>query len=109
MVGGFALWAFLMFTAYQGKTTRLPDDRRVGSQTSRNITTTVTQRKLLMKTLLSTLLTATLLLPPCALADVTYQETTEITGGSIDGDGQNGGRLQLLRPSRPLRPPHPLS
>ncbi|HEX4179014.1 MAG TPA: hypothetical protein VHY57_11275 [Rhizomicrobium sp.] len=24
MVGGFALWAFLMFTAYQGKTTRLP-------------------------------------------------------------------------------------
>jgi uncharacterized membrane protein len=24
MVGGFALWAFLMFSAYQGKTTRLP-------------------------------------------------------------------------------------
>jgi uncharacterized membrane protein len=24
MVGGFALWAFLMYTAYQGKTTKLP-------------------------------------------------------------------------------------
>lgn len=24
MVGGFALWAFLMFSAYQGKTLRLP-------------------------------------------------------------------------------------
>ena len=24
MVGGFALWAFLMYSAYQGKTTRLP-------------------------------------------------------------------------------------
>jgi uncharacterized membrane protein len=24
MVGGFALWAYLMYTAYQGKTTRLP-------------------------------------------------------------------------------------
>jgi uncharacterized membrane protein len=24
MVGGFALWAFLMFSAYQGKMTRLP-------------------------------------------------------------------------------------
>ncbi len=24
MVGGFALWAFLMFSAYQGKTIRLP-------------------------------------------------------------------------------------
>jgi uncharacterized membrane protein len=24
MVGGFALWAFLMFSAYQGKTMRLP-------------------------------------------------------------------------------------
>jgi uncharacterized membrane protein len=24
MVGGFGLWAFLMYTAYQGKTTRLP-------------------------------------------------------------------------------------
>jgi uncharacterized membrane protein len=24
MIGGFALWAFLMFSAYQGKTTRLP-------------------------------------------------------------------------------------
>jgi uncharacterized membrane protein len=24
MVGGFALWVFLMYSAYQGKTTRLP-------------------------------------------------------------------------------------
>jgi uncharacterized membrane protein len=24
MVGGFGLWAFLMYSAYQGKTTRLP-------------------------------------------------------------------------------------
>lgn len=24
LIGGFALWAFLMFSAYQGKTTRLP-------------------------------------------------------------------------------------
>jgi uncharacterized membrane protein len=24
MVGGFGLWAYLMYTAYQGKTTRLP-------------------------------------------------------------------------------------
>jgi uncharacterized membrane protein len=24
MVGGFCLWAFLMYSAYQGKTTRLP-------------------------------------------------------------------------------------
>ena len=38
-----------------------------------------------MKTLLPTLLAGALLLPSCALADVSYQETTEITGGSMVG------------------------
>jgi hypothetical protein len=50
------------------------------------------------------LLTSTLLLPPFALADVSYQETTQVTGGSMMGMAKMAGAFssqakQMLAPT----------
>ena len=66
-------------------------DRRARSQTSRTITTAVTFRRFSMKTLWPALLAGTLLLPGFAFADVSYQETTQITGGSMMGMAKMAG------------------